>query len=658
MSTTADAVDDNAKLTPKVPHSVEAEQSVIGALLIDNGVIDRIGELRAEHFYRADHRVIFSEIISMSAAGIPADALTVYERLDAKGHAAEVGGRPYLNEIVQNTPGTANVRRYADIVLDRAHKRQLLSVTSDVQQAIRSNPAGDSAAVLAARAAAQVTALAPWNKPEPLPNALLPVEPFDFELMPEALRPWVRDVVERIQCPPDFVGVTVMAALGVVIGRRVGIRPKRRDDWTEYGNQWACLIGRPGVLKSPAMTAALTPLYRLEDTAARHYAAEKLEYDAEAQIHAMRLDSQRKSVARQLADNPAASVDLYEPVAGPIMPTMRRYLVNDTTCEALLEICRENPQGVGAYRDELVSLLQSLDRDGQEGARGFYLTGWNGNQPYVADRIGRGRNLRAEAVCLSVLGSTQPGRIAGYIRAATHGGVADDGLIQRFGLLVYPDVTGAWCNVDRPPDGDAQRKAFGVFARLNAADPLVDWQAEPVMGYDDQPVCGQPPFVRFDEAATEHFLEWRIGFESGLRSGHLHPAVESHLAKYRKLVPSLALLCHLADGGKGPVNDSAMLRALAWAHYLQTHAERAYASGTGADLDSAKALLGRIRHGDVDNRFTARDIYRHHWSMLQTPEDVGSALNVLSDYGWVRAVSVATDGRTKTVFEIHPDARS
>ncbi len=50
-----------------------------------------------------------------------------------------------------------------------------------------------------------------WQDPDPLPNALLPVEPFDFELMPEALRPWVQDVVERIQCPPDFVGVTVMA---------------------------------------------------------------------------------------------------------------------------------------------------------------------------------------------------------------------------------------------------------------------------------------------------------------------------------------------------------------------------------------------------------------------------------------------------------------
>lgn len=498
---------------------------------------------------------------------------------------------------------------------------------------------------------------APWpDHPEPLPNALLPVEPFDLELMPETLRPWTRDVVERMQCPPDFVGATIMEALGIVVGRRVGIRPKRKDDWTEYGNLWACLIGRPGVLKSPAMAAALAPLYRLEAVAARRYDAEKAEYDGAAQIHAMRLDAHKKTLARQLAKNPAASIEI-EPIAAPLAPVMRRYLVNDVTGEVLLEICRENPQGVGVYRDELVSLLRSLDRDGQEGSRGFYLSGANGNQPYVADRIGRGRNLRAEAVCLSVLGSTQPGRFAEYIRAATQGGASDDGLIQRFGLMVYPDIAGEWRNIDRFPNGDAQRSAFEVFERLEAADPLNDWHAQFVLGHDGQPVSGQPPFLRLDEAATEHFLEWRIGFENALRSGDLHPAVESHLAKYRKLVPSVALLCHLADGGQGPVSDSAMLRALAWAHYLETHAIRAYSSVTAADVDSAKALLRRIRRGDVDNRFAARDIYRHHWSMLATPEETANALNVLTDYGWVRAISVATDGRTKTVFEIHPDAQ-
>ncbi len=91
-----------------------------------------------------------------------------------------------------------------------------------------------------------------WPLIRPLPPvSLLPVQPFDMALMPVSLRPWMADIAERMQCPRDFLGATIMCALGIVIGRRVGVRPKEYDDWTEYANQWVCVIGRPSVMKSP-----------------------------------------------------------------------------------------------------------------------------------------------------------------------------------------------------------------------------------------------------------------------------------------------------------------------------------------------------------------------------------------------------------------------
>ena len=84
-----------------------------------------------------------------------------------------------------------------------------------------------------------------WPDPVPLPHSLLPVAPFDYEMLPEKVRPWVKDVCERMQCPPDFVGVSVMAALGSVIGRKVTVRPQRNDDWSVTANQWALCVGRP-----------------------------------------------------------------------------------------------------------------------------------------------------------------------------------------------------------------------------------------------------------------------------------------------------------------------------------------------------------------------------------------------------------------------------
>ena len=104
--------------------------------------------------------------------------------------------------------------------------------------------------------------------PQPLPPELLPVEAFPMAALPEAFAPWVRDVAERMHCPPDFVAVPMLVAGASLVARHVGIRPQRRTDWIERGNLWALIVGRPGIMKSPAMSQALAPMERLEARAA------------------------------------------------------------------------------------------------------------------------------------------------------------------------------------------------------------------------------------------------------------------------------------------------------------------------------------------------------------------------------------------------------
>jgi putative DNA primase/helicase len=205
-------------------------------------------------------------------------------------------------------------------------------------------------------------------------------------------------------------------------------------------------------------------------------------------------------------------------------------------------------------RDELTSLLKHLDRDDQSVARGFYLSGWSGTQPYTFDRIMR-RHRHIEAVCISVLGNTQPARIVEYIRSANLGGAGGDGLIQRFGLLAWPDAAGEWHDVDQYPNGTAREKAWQVFERIAKLDKPAALKLGAEIGRFDS-----VPYLRFEEAAHKDFLEWRTDHERLLRSGEISPALEGHLAKYRKLVPSLALINHLADGGVGPVSHLALLR--------------------------------------------------------------------------------------------------
>jgi len=115
------------------PHSVEAEQSVLGGLLLDNLAWDRAGDLLTDSdFYRFEHRLIFSAIGSLVNATKPADVITVFEHLQSLGKATDCGGLAYLNALAQSVPSAANMRRYAEIVRERAILRKLIAASDEI----------------------------------------------------------------------------------------------------------------------------------------------------------------------------------------------------------------------------------------------------------------------------------------------------------------------------------------------------------------------------------------------------------------------------------------------------------------------------------------------------------------------------------------------
>jgi putative DNA primase/helicase len=487
-----------------------------------------------------------------------------------------------------------------------------------------------------------------WPEPLQLPDGLPPVAAFDFAFLPCTLRPWAQDICDRMQCPPDYVAVTIMAALGSVIGRKIAIRPQQRTDWTVIANQWVLIIGRPGVLKSPAMEAALAPLKRLASRAAESFQVASQDFELASRVAKIHAEAGEKAARTAIAKDSDADVSQLLRAASPEPPTMRRYIANDTTAAALGELLLRNPNGTLVFRDELVSLLSTLDREDNAEARGFYLTGWNGDSPYTIDRIGRGMNLHIPALCISLIGSTQPSRIAGYVHAAIKGGAGDDGLIQRFGLTVFPDPATEWKNVDRDPDSAARRKADDVFEYLDTFDP------EDAGAREDE--FGGPPFLRFDNEAGALFLEWRAKLEKRLRAGELHLAVESHLAKYRKLVPSMALILHLAERKKGAIRKQTILQALGFADYLETHAMRLYASAINQEVPAAKAIIGKLRGGHLPMTFSRKDVWRNNWTGLSDPKTVGAALQLLADYDWLDVTTIKTRGPDATVYIANPRA--
>ena len=156
----------NTRVDPQIeslrvpPHSIEAEQSVLGGLLLDNAAWDKIADMvSADDFYRFDHRLIFQHIVKLINASRPADVITVFDSLTSAAKAEEAGGISYLNALAQNTPSAANIRRYAEIVRDRGVLRKLISVSDEITSAAF-NPQGKEVKQMLDEAESKIFAIA------------------------------------------------------------------------------------------------------------------------------------------------------------------------------------------------------------------------------------------------------------------------------------------------------------------------------------------------------------------------------------------------------------------------------------------------------------------------------------------------------------------
>jgi hypothetical protein len=454
----------------------------------------------------------------------------------------------------------------------------------------------------------------------------------------------VSDVAERMHCPPDFVAVPLLVAGASLVARHVGIRPQRRTDWIERGNLWALIVGRPGIMKSPAMSQALAPMDRLEACAAEAFNGQAAQHQAEAIAAKLRAEANVKAARAALKKDGGADVAaLLASDAEGEAPIRRRYVVNDLTYEKLGEILSANPYGVLSVRDEMRGLFLSLAREESAPARAFYLQAWSGGS-YTFDRIGRG-TVTVDDARLSIIGGIQPGPLAELVQQARRG-AADDGMIERF-LIAWPDAPGEW------PDTDGKRRAWETFERLDAltASALGAERANDLHG-DPRGL----PFVRFDDDAREAFGEWRTDFERTIRAAE-GEGLEGALSKFRHHVPALALALHVIDGGIGPVALPATLRALALAEYFESHARRLHSSGRRITVRAARTIIDKARAGALPDPFTARDVYRNQWGGLSDREAVADALDMLASHGWLTEAAIDTGGRPTATYCLTEGAR-
>lgn len=496
-----------------------------------------------------------------------------------------------------------------------------------------------------------------WPDPRPIESELVPVIAFDAQaLLPEVLREWVVDEADRMPCAQDYVAAAAIVALGSVIGAGCAIQPKHNDLWKVVPNLWGGVVGDPSTKKSPAISAGMNPLDHLIVCASETLKSELKKFESEKIIHEARseaLEARLKSVAKkpESGNLDAIARELQEhKLNAPEEPSVRRFKTNDSTVEMLGVLLVDNTNGILALRDELVGLVSSLDRYGHEGDRAFFLESWNGISSFETDRIGRG-SISIPNLCLSVFGGIQPDKLVSYLEQACKS-LGNDGLLQRFQILVYPDKC-VWEWRDRRPNMDARRKVCGVFEQIAKFDP-VEW------GANEAGEFSKFPYFRFSEAAQHIFIQWSKDLHISKIASERSLMLVQHLAKYDKLFPSLALIFHLvecaASGKRGPVDEDSALRAAAWCDFLESHARRVYGLLADGGLRAAQVLAKHLKHSDLSDGFTARDVRRNQWQHLTDEASVSAALTWLEDEGWTRGelVGGGGKGRPTICYRINP----
>jgi putative DNA primase/helicase len=461
---------------------------------------------------------------------------------------------------------------------------------------------------------------------------------FDPDLLPGPFRELAEYVASSMCVPIDLPAVSLMVTLAGAVNRRAVIRPKRRDGWTVVCNLWGAIVAPPGYKKSPILDLCTRPLLTLEGEFRVEVAVEMKEYQRSAEVADLRLAAWKEKVKaaakknEDIPDRPEVDTD---------PPTSRRLVVNDATVEKLHDLMAQNPAGLLCLRDELTGWFAQLDKQGREAERSFVLTSWNGNDGFTVDRVGRGE-VHADHVCLSLLGGIQPGRLHSYMKETLADGPGNDGLMQRFQMTSYPDLSPDYEYVDREPNKAvlvAVEDRLRMLVGLRAEDPLR---------------------LRFDDDAQGLFVEWLTGMERRARRPGEHPAFAGHLSKYNSLMPKLAALIHLGEGETGEeVNRDSTQRAMAWLEYLESHARRIYAAALTPEVVAARALAEKIQSGRavVDEVLTVRDVYQKRWHSLDSPEAVKAAADVLVDHEWLRPIpgdAGPQGGRPSLRYEVNP----
>lgn len=490
----------------------------------------------------------------------------------------------------------------------------------------------------------KVAIMTSWPERQPLPPTQPRVPTMTADYLPPQLEGWLMDQATRGCIPLDMVAIPALVAAAGIVGKTAEIQPFAGSGWVVKPSLWGMVVAPPGSQKSSAIFGALEYLRVFEEDAREEYK----QLAIEAEVNAELLDAGIKKALKTGSSLEAITLKKQQQEAREV--TRARLLVTDITAEKLGELLQQNPAGLTMVRDELGSWLGHLEKPEQDMARGLMLTAWDGQQPYTYDRITRG-TIDIPQVCLSVIGGIQPRPLQVYLERIQRDGLKEDGLLQRFGLITWPDLESMPPWVDPGPAGQPSKAA-----RL-AASRVYSWLLAIRKKHTNQPLRAV-----FSAEAAQNWGEWHTEIKNRARAKSLEdtPTFAGWLAKLPKLAAGLALLFHLirCSAGEEPglVSLEDLELAQRWVIFAEAHAQKVYSWEVNRAVYIAHEVANKLEAGYVyTTKTTARDFLRTGWRGMGTPEEVATVLSILEGAGWVNIAIEQTGGRPSRVVYLHPD---
>jgi hypothetical protein len=494
-----------------------------------------------------------------------------------------------------------------------------------------------------------------WPDPGSLAPPVPPAPRFPMAALPHAITAFVADEADRMQAPPDLLAIPALIMLAGCIGKDAVIRPKRHDDWAERACLWGMIIQPPGSMKSAAIAKATAALRHIEagwrkEDKQKHAEWSDLKADADFRLKAYEKDFAQAMKTGGYDGTPPPKPRAVDDL--PEEPKPRRLVAQDVTAEKLGELMVDS-RGLTLVRDELSGWVLNMSRYNAGSDRQFYLEAYSGG-PGVVDRIRRGE-LYIPDVYVNIVGGIQPS-VAKKLFSVQDG--SDDGFLDRFGLIAFPDLPDEWQLVDCWPETGLRQAVNAIADKLAAADWAVTLHTDA-----DVEAGKAKPYVRFSPAAQEIFNDWLTEHMRGMKAAADTPIIGFY-SKARGLLGRLTLVIHLTawaagdEGDPRTVSEQSLTRALAILEgYLVPMWRRVMAAFSKAPVvDGAHKIGEYIRKKGLDGIRVA-DISKLDWSGLNDRAAIEAALRTLVDRDWLaepETVSGARGGRPSATYIVNP----